>query len=126
MLKMSSHCFFAALDSILAQLHSEFKQPIELPTTYAERLKLISLGKPLPSGGESIPVVSSKRSEGSSKGSSSGVNHLNLIQIKGRAAHSWQPVYIQTSTGESFVNKPSLSTVDVNSMLLKAFEAKKL
>ena len=75
--------------------------------------------------GQKIPVVSPKMSEDSSKVSTAGVNHLNLIQIKGRSAHSWQPVFIQASSGEVYVVRPSLSTFAVNSILLKATEAKK-
>ena len=121
---MSEHSFFTMLESSLDQLQLEFKHSDRKSLTYAERSKLSSVVSQLPSG-QIIPLVSPKRSEDSSKGSIVGVNHLNLIQIKGRAAHSWQPILIQASSGEVYVVRPSRSTFEVNSILLKASEAKK-
>ena len=69
----------------------------------------------------SIPVVIPMYNEESTKtGGGHGVNHLNLIQIKGKPAHSWQPRMNQDA-----VIKPSLCSLEVNKILLKTAEVKK-
>ena len=54
-----------------------------------------------------------------------GVNHLNLIQIKGRPAHSWQPRIMQDNMGRLDIYRPTLYSVEVNKILLKTADSKK-
>ena len=42
-----------------------------------------------------------------------GANHINLIQIKGKIAHPWQP-YLHRN---GFVIRPSVNCIEVNKML---------
>ena len=93
---MSNQYFSRALELILAQLSREFTRPDVKPTP-AEDFK--------------IPVLLSVRSEGRSKVPNGGANHGNLIQIKGRVAHSSQPVFVQPYKKASYVLRPKISTV---------------
>ena len=47
-----------------------------------------------------------------------GVNHLNLIQIKGNPAHKWQP-RVQSPEEKGRVLRPDLTSLKMNSLLLK-------
>ena len=67
----------------------------------------------------SIPVLVPVFNEETKK-TGGGVNHLNLIQIKGKPAHSWQPRLSQDS-----VIKPILRSLEVNKILIKTAEVKK-
>ena len=53
-------------------------------------------------------------------GAGGGVNHLNLIQIKGNPAHSWQP---RVEEGRLVV-RPDLTGLKMNSLLLKIENSK--
>ena len=64
----------------------------------------------------SIPVVVPVFNEETKK-TGGGVNHLNLIQIKGKPAHSWQPRLSQDS-----VIKPTLCSLEVNKILIRTAE----
>ena len=44
-----------------------------------------------------------------------GVNHLNLIQIKGNPAHSWQPRVEETNK----VFRPDITGLEMNQLLLR-------
>ena len=66
----------------------EFKEPtVRVP---AVSQTAINYEMDISPNGNSIPVVVPLHSEEIVK-TGDGVNHLNLIQIKGRPAHSWQP-----------------------------------
>ena len=64
----------------------------------------------------SIPVLVPVFNEETKK-TGGGVNHLNLIQIKGKPAHSWQPRLSQDS-----VIKPTLCSLEVNKILIRTAE----
>ena len=70
--------------------------------------------------GKAIPTL--KASEKSIDKSPGGVNHLNLIQIKGNPAHAWQP---WMSHENQVINKPDINTVQVNNILLKPASEKR-
>ena len=48
-----------------------------------------------------------------------GPNHLNLIQIKGRRAHRWQPYLLQEPRITSTIIRPSLNSVEINKALIQ-------
>ena len=58
----------------------------------------------------SVPSRSNK-----ANGGSGGVNHLNLIQIKGNPAHSWQPRLQDNGK----ILRPDLTGLQMNLFLLK-------
>ena len=70
--------------------------------------------------GKAIPTL--KASEKSIDKSPGGVNHLNLIQIKGNPAHAWQPWMSHENQG---IIKPDISTVEVNNILLNPAKEKR-
>ena len=74
--------------------------------------------------GDSIPVVVPVHSEEIVK-TGGGVNHLNLIQIKGRPAHSWQPRVMQENLAKLNIYRPTVYSVEVNKILLKTADIKK-
>ena len=49
-----------------------------------------------------------------------GVNHLNLIQIKGNPAHSWQPRVEENNK----VYRPDIRGLEMNQLLLKMKQKK--
>ena len=51
-----------------------------------------------------------------------GVNHLNLIQIKGNPAHSWQPRMEMEETNK--VYRPDISGLEMNQLLLRMKQKK--
>ena len=54
--------------------------------------------------------------------SGGGVNHLNLIQIKGNPVHSWQPkVVVDQEDKENVFSilRPDLNCVEINKLLIK-------
>ena len=47
------------------------------------------------------------------------MNHLNLIQIKGNPAHSWQPKLVVDQKNETSIVRAAVNCVKVNKLLLK-------
>ena len=69
--------------------------------------------------GEKIRVLKGSAEVKKSKAvGEGGVNHLNLIQIKGNPAHSWQP-RVQSPEEKGKVFRPDLTSLQMNSLLLK-------
>ena len=74
------------------------------------------------SKGEQIKVVKSTDKTGSASSLVvGGVNHLNLIQIKGNPVSSWQPklVYGGNSQNVLSVVRPMLNCIQINELLIK-------
>ena len=73
--------------------------------------------------GESIKIIklssSSKSSSGSSSSNNGGVNHLNLIQIKGNPIHAWQPKLTVDHMNMNSVSRPNLNCAQINKLLMK-------
>ena len=63
-----------------------------------------------------------KASEKSIDKSPGGINHLNLIQIKGNPAHAWQPWMSHESQG---IIKPDFKTIEANNIHLKPVKEKR-
>lgn len=65
---------------------------------------------------QNITVLGDRKKRGA------GVNHLNLIQIMGRTAHSWQPYFLQDPYVFSTIVRPSLNSVEINKVMLEYTE----
>ena len=65
--------------------------------------------------GEKISIVKTPPMMNKAGGGSGGVNHLNLIQIKGNPAHSWQP---RVEDGNK-VYRPDIRGLEMNQLLLR-------
>ena len=65
--------------------------------------------------GEKISIVKTPPTMNKAGGGSGGVNHLNLIQIKGNPAHSWQP---RVEDGKK-VHRPDIGGLEMNQLLLR-------
>ena len=65
--------------------------------------------------GEKISIVKTPPMMNKAGGGSGGVNHLNLIQIKGNPAHSWQP---RVEDGKK-VYRPDIGGLEMNQLLLR-------
>ena len=63
--------------------------------------------------GEKISIL--KMPPVKNKAGGGGVNHLNLIQIKGNPAHSWQPRVEETNK----VFRPDITGLEMNQLLLR-------
>lgn len=123
--------FWSALDQSLSQLSNEYenrqqsnRRTRSFATTGAMAMKSAfpKISKPL--NGEPIKVLKSSTSvsdnSASSSGSSGGVNHLNLIQIKGNPVHNWQPKLVADEAKNMMaVVRPMLNCIQINRLLLK-------
>ena len=75
--------------------------------------------------GESIKIIKLSATTKSSSGSGissniiGGVNHLNLIQIKGNPIHAWQPKLTVDHMNVISVSRPNLNCAQINKLLLK-------
>ena len=63
--------------------------------------------------GEKISIL--KMAPVKNKAGGGGVNHLNLIQIKGNPAHSWQPRMEEINQ----VYRPDIRGLEMNQLLLR-------
>ena len=77
--------------------------------------------------GTAIPVVEQKKKSNTDQFSArkSGVNHLNLIQIKGKVAHAFQPHLVQEGRRSRAVvfiplQDDPLASIELNRILLMA------
>ena len=70
--------------------------------------------------GEKISIL--KMPPVKNKAGGGGVNHLNLIQIKGNPAHSWQPRMEMEETNK--VYRPDISGLEMNQLLLRMKQKK--
>ena len=121
--EVDSNLFWGAVDFALAQLSIEFKEPTVSHPPISE--SFTKYKKDISSSGDAIPVVVPVLSEEIVK-TGGGVNHLNLIQIKGRPAHAWQPRILQDNVMDrSMIIRPYLYSVEVNRVLLKTVDTKK-
>ena len=117
-----TNIFWGAVELALAQLNLESKEyNVRVPASSGRTFK----GEQgISFMGDSIPVVIPANS-GDIVKTGGGVNHLNLIQIKGRPAHSWQPRLLQDNLGMFNIFRPTMCCVEMNKILLKADETKK-
>ena len=114
-----TNIYWGAVDLALAQLSLEFKDlTVSVPDVAQTAIKY---EKDISFNGNYIPVVVSLQSEEIVK-TGGGVNHLNLIQIKGRPAHSWQPGVMQDNLAKLNIYRPTVYSVEVNKILLKTAE----
>ena len=114
---MVTNIYWGAVDLALAQLTLESKEYIvRLPAASGRTFKDV---QDISFSGDSIPVVVPAIA-GEIVKTGGGVNHLNLIQIKGRPAHSWQPRLLQDN-----IIRPNLCSVEVNKILLNTSDTKK-
>ena len=122
--------FWTALDQSLSQLSNEYENTQQsnrrtrsFATTEAKVPVLPKISKPL--NGEPITVLKSSipvnDNSSSSSGSSGGVNHLNLIQIKGNPVHNWQPKLVADEAKNVIsVVRPVLNCIQINRLLIKS------
>ena len=122
--------FWTALDQSLSQLSNEYENTQQsnrrtrsFATTEAKVSVLPKISKPL--NGESIKVLKSSipvnDNSSSSSGSTGGVNHLNLIQIKGNPVHNWQPKLVADEAKNVIsVVRPVLNCIQINRLLIKS------
>ena len=66
-----------------------------------------------------LPVVDRSKFKAETSNNGGGVNHLNLIQIKGNPAHSWQPKLVVDQKNETTIVRAAVNCVKVNKLLLK-------
>ena len=99
---------------------NDFDGTIAPPTADRRGSKMRSRNKENVTVGKAIPTL--KASEKSIDKSPGGVNHLNLIQIKGNPAHAWQPWMSHEKQG---IIKPDINTIEVNNILLKPAKEKR-
>jgi hypothetical protein len=115
--------FWGAVDFSLSQLSLEFSKPTDAfksekkPKTVPKIPKMM-IHNPIP------VVETSKRGRTSQPNAKTGVNHLNLIQIKGAVAHKFQPRLVQEGRGgRSVVVDPlkedPLASIELNRILLQ-------
>jgi hypothetical protein len=117
-----TNIYWGAVDLALAQLSMEFKEPtVSVPAVAQTAIKN---EKDISFTGNCIPVVVPVHSEEIVK-TGGGVNHLNLIQIKGRPAHSWQPRVMQDNLGKLNIYRPTVYSVEVNKIMLKTADKTK-
>ena len=72
--------------------------------------------------GEQIKVVKSTDKSGSTSSLVvGGVNHLNLIQIKGNPVHTWQPKLVSGDNSQNVLSvvRPMLNCIQINELLIK-------
>ena len=133
--------FWSALDLSLSQLSEEFKEsprrgkeeqtvpamlkPVEYQKTFPapgetkkRKISKMKVGQPINIVKLPIPLLEKAKSSGD------GVNHLNLIQIKGNPIHNWQPKLIFDQEGKSpSVSRPELTNIHINKVLIKHLAA---
>ena len=133
--------FWSALDLSLSQLSEEFKESPRRgkeEQTVPAMLKPVEYQKTFPAPGETKKRKISKMKVGQpiniiklpipllekAKSSGDGVNHLNLIQIKGNPIHNWQPKLIFDQEGKSpSISRPELTNIHINKVLIKHLAA---
>ena len=117
--------FWDAVDFSLSQLTLEFSKPTDVFNSEKKHKTVLKIPKMKIMKENPIPVVeTSKKSRTSQSNAKTGVNHLNLIQIKGEVAHKFQPRLVQEGRGgRSVVVDPlkhdPLATIELNRILLR-------
>ena len=107
-------------NGVVSKELNDFDGTIAPPTADRRGSKMRSRNKENVTVGKAIPTL--KASEKSIDKSPGGVNHLNLIQIKGNPAHAWQPWMSHEKQG---IIKPDINTIEVNNILLKPAKEKR-
>ena len=114
--------FWTALEQSLSGLAHEFTPNDELkPRDSATASKTPRKITKMRQEGEYIKIIkSSPGSKTSGNSGIGGVNHLNLIQIKGNPVHAWQPQLVtdQHSLSTSVI-RPLLNSLPINKLLTK-------
>ena len=129
--------FWSALDLSLSQLSSEFNEKPhrrgEVKQTGPALLNAVEYKKSFPAPEETkkrkilkmkvgqpikiiklpVPLIDKAKSCGE------GVNHLNLIQIKGNPVHNWQPKLVFDQGKSASVSRPELTNFHINQLLIK-------
>ena len=119
--------FWTALDQSLAQLSNEYehhqqsnRRTRSFATTDLKNNPKISnslTGEPI----KVLKTLVSDNTSSSGSGSSGGVNHLNLIQIKGNPVHNWQPKLVADEAKNVMsVVRPMLNCIQINRLLMKS------
>ena len=129
--------FWSALDLSLSHLSKEFKEsprPGEKKQSVPAMLKGVEYQKCFPAPEETRKRKISKMKVGQPikiiklpvplidkvKSCGDGVNHLNLIQIKGNPIHNWQPRLVFDQDGKiPSVSRPELTNIHINKILIK-------
>ena len=133
--------FWSALDLSLSQLTEEFKEsphrgkekqtipsmlkPVEYQKSFPapeetkkRKISKMKVGQPINIIKLPIPLLEKAKSSGD------GVNHLNLIQIKGNPIHNWQPKLVFDPEGKSpSISRPELTNIHINKILIKHLAA---
>ena len=126
--------FWSALDLSLSHLSAEFKEPprdekqsvpamskaVEYQKSFPapegtkkRKISKMKVGQPIKIIKLPMPLIDKAKSCGD------GVNHLNLIQIKGNPIHNWQPKLLFDQDGKSpSVSRPDLNNIHINKILI--------
>ena len=130
---MEDSFFWRSLDHSLSGLSHEFETSYRVRSFISDQENLdqaVSTMKPrsrryqdddIPKG-EQIKVVKSTDKTGSTSSLIvGGVNHLNLIQIKGNPVHSWQPKLVSGDNSQNVLSvvRPMLNCIQLNKLLIK-------
>ena len=128
---MEDSFFWRSLDHSLSGLSHEFEtsyrvrsfisdqenQDQAVPTMKPRRFQDEDIPK-----GEQIKVIKSTDKTGSAPSLVvGGVNHLNLIQIKGNPVHTWQPKLVSGDNSQNVLSvvRPMLNCIQLNKLLIK-------
>ena len=121
-------------DFAISQLNLEFNKSRETPKKIDDKVMVPAsavAGGAVSLAGTAIPVVEQRNRSDADQffTINSGVNHLNLIQIKGKVAHAFQPRLVQEGrSGRAVVFSPlqedPIAGLELNRILLMA--AKKI
>ena len=128
---MEDSFFWRSLDHSLSGLSHEFETSYRVRSFISDQEnqdQAVSTMKPrryqdkdIPKG-EQIKVVKSTDKSGSTSSLVvGGVNHLNLIQIKGNPVHTWQPKLVSGDNSQNVLSvvRPMLNCIQLNKLLIK-------
>ena len=107
---MSKPDIWSAIQQSLTSLCSEYRSTSGYFQVTNEASQISEIPK-----GEKISIL--KMPPVKNKAGGGGVNHLNLIQIKGNPAHSWQPRMEMEESNK--VVRPDIRGLEMNQLLLK-------
>ena len=128
---MEDSFFWRSLDHSLSGLSHEFETSYRVRSFISDQEnqdQAVPTIKPrryqdddIPAG-EQIKVVKSTDKSGSASSLVvGGVNHLNLIQIKGNPVHTWQPKLVSGDNSQNVLSvfRPMLNCIQLNKLLIK-------
>ena len=133
---LTAQDFWSALHLSLSQISAEFKTPCHEASS--SETKAVEYHKSFPAPGQmklarGEPIKIIKLPNGTTldnpcpltdkaKSYGLGVNHLNLIQVKGNPIHSWQPKLVSDQENGLTVSRPKLDNIHINQILIKHLE----